>query len=127
LVVLAVLLLLDGAGGGLSVATAVSRVSGETAGFVAALGLRLIVSGLAVAAASLLIRLRPQAAAMASFALVGSAVATTIEYGCGFASSTLFPLAKWPVVIAAWLYAAAWLSGLAALRRREQRDGDNEV
>ncbi len=126
-VVLAILLLLDGAGGGLSVATAVSRVPGETSGFVFVLGLRIIVSGLAITAASLLIRRRPQAIAMASFALVGSAVATTIAYGGGFTSSALFPMVTWPIVIAAWAYAGAWLWYLAVLGRRAKRDGEEEA
>ncbi len=108
-IVLGVLLIVDGATGGLAAANLAASLTERGVGFGTLLFVHVAVCGLCVTAGGLLLGRRPAALALARLALPTSAVMTTLETGFALVPSNLFPSYRWPIVAIAWIYAIGWV------------------
>jgi hypothetical protein len=114
--ILAILLMLEGLSTGLWVTGLLPTLVVYDAVALALIALRALVGVLAFASGWWLLSRRPLGVVMARWALLLSAVLTTVEIGGRLAPSNLDPAFRWWYVTAHWVYAVAgtwWLTRAA--------------
>ena len=106
--ILALWLIVDGAGGGLAVAHLLLSLGASHVLFAVLLLFRLASSALSLVSGLSLAGRRPQGPALAPAALVLSAIVTTIDVSRGAWSVGALAPFRWLIVVFVWAWAAGW-------------------
>jgi hypothetical protein len=121
MILIALLLVVEGLSTGLWIARLVPRLSGFDAFVVVLMVMRGLVGAMQLTGGVFLLGRRAAAVTLSRWALIASAILTTLEIGERLAPSGLVPSLRWPLVGAYWIYA---LGAVAYLGRDWEVQGE---